>query len=261
VRDDIDGVRRMIAHASRITVLTGAGISTDSGIPDYRGPNGLWTRNPEAARMSTLQDYVADPAVRRRAWQSRKAHPAWTAEPNDAHRALVDLDDAGRLVAVVTQNIDELHQRSGIPADKVIEVHGTIWWAECLGCAMRTPMADELARVSDDEPDPACTLCGGILKSATISFGQQLVPEVLDAAATAAASCDVFLAVGSSLTVQPAAGLCEVAVRHGARLVILNAEPTPYDALADTVLAGPIGEILPALVAALDRVSAEGSQT
>src|SRR4051794_7707234 len=162
--------------------------------------------------MATLQDYLADPEVRRRAWQSRKTHPAWTAEPNAAHRALVDLDKTGRLVAVVTQNIDELHQRAGLPREKVIEVHGTIWWVECLTCRVRTPMADELARVGEDEPDPSCTLCGGILKSATISFGQALVPEVLDAAAVAAASCDVFLAIGSSLTVQPAAGLCEVAV-------------------------------------------------
>jgi NAD-dependent deacetylase len=248
---DVDTMAGWLRDATRVTVLTGAGISTDSGIPDFRGPNGLWTKNPEAARMATLQDYVADPEVRRRAWQSRKTHPAWTAEPNDAHRALVDLDKSGRLHAVVTQNIDELHQRAGLSRDKVIEVHGTVWWAVCLTCDTRTPMADQLARVSDDEPDPPCTLCGGILKSATISFGQQLDPDVLDAAARAATTADLFLAVGSSLTVHPAAGLCDLAVGAGARFVVINAEPTPYDDMADAVLREPIGEILPALVAGL----------
>src|SRR3954452_18660442 len=143
-----------MAAAERVTVLTGAGISTDSGIPDYRGPNGVWTRNPEAARMATLQDYVADPEVRRRPWLSRKDHPAWTAEPNAGHRALVDLEKTGKLVALITQNVDGLHQRAG--SSGVIEGPGTIHWANCLSCGIRTPMADELARVSDDEPDPAC---------------------------------------------------------------------------------------------------------
>lgn len=243
---------QMIKDAQRLTVLTGAGISTDSGIPDYRGPNGVWTRNPEAARMSTLQDYVADPDVRRRAWESRRVHPAWTAEPNAAHRALVDLEKSGRLVAIITQNIDELHQRAGSSRDKVIEVHGTIWWAECLTCEARTPMADELARVSDADPDPACTSCGGILKSATISFGQALDNDVLERAAIASERCDLFLAIGSSLTVRPAAGLCDVAVENGARFVIINAQPTPYDDLAHLVIREPIGEILPQLVATLE---------
>jgi NAD-dependent deacetylase len=237
-----------LREAERVTVLTGAGISTDSGIPDYRGPNGIWTRNPQAQRMSSIQDYVADPAIRRRAWQSRKAHPAWNAEPNDAHRALVELEKAGKLTTLVTQNIDELHQRAGSAAGKVLELHGTIWWADCLSCGVRSPMADELDRVSDAEPDPACTLCGGILKSATISFGQPLDPKVLQAAWRAAQECDLFLSVGTSLTVQPAAGLCEVAVEAGARLVVVNAEPTPYDGIADAVLREPIGGILPALV-------------
>lgn len=235
-----------VRDAARITVLTGAGISTDSGIPDYRGPNGVWTKNPEAERLSTLQDYIADPEVRRRSWQARKNHTAWTAEPNAGHRALVDLEKSGRLVALVTQNVDGLHQRAG--STDVIEVHGTIWWAECLTCMVRTPMADELARVSDDEPDPPCRQCGGILKSATISFGQRLDNDVLDAAAQAAASCVLFLAIGSSLSVRPAAGLCDVAAESGARLVVINAEPTPYDGIADAVLRDPIGEILPALV-------------
>jgi NAD-dependent deacetylase len=251
VDGDLGQVRGWLEQARAVTALTGAGISTDSGIPDFRGPKGVWTLNPAAERMSSYQDYVADPEVRRRAWQSRKAHPAWRAEPNDGHRALVDLEKTGRLRALVTQNIDGLHQRAGSSRDVVIEVHGTIWWAECLSCGVRTPMADQLARVGDEEPDPPCTLCGGILKSATISFGQPLDADVLNAAIDAAAACDLFLAVGSSLTVQPAAGLCDVAVGAGARLVVVNAEPTPYDGLADAVLREPIGEILPALVADL----------
>jgi NAD-dependent deacetylase len=251
VDGDLGQVRGWLEQARAVTALTGAGISTDSGIPDFRGPKGVWTLNPAAERMSSYQDNVADPEVRRRAWQSRKAHPAWRAEPNDGHRALVDLEKTGRLRALVTQNIDGLHQRAGSSRDVVIEVHGTIWWAECLSCGVRTPMADQLARVGDEEPDPPCTLCGGILKSATISFGQPLDADVLTAAIDAAADCDLFLAVGSSLTVQPAAGLCDVAVGAGARLVVVNAEPTPYDGLADAVLREPIGEILPALVADL----------
>jgi NAD-dependent deacetylase len=247
----MDDIAEWLRKADRITVLTGAGISTDSGIPDYRGPNGVWTRNPSAQRMSTLQDYVADPDVRQRAWQSRKAHPAWTAEPNDAHRALVDLEKTGKLTALVTQNIDELHQRAGSSRELVVELHGTIWWAECLTCGIRSPMADELGRVSDDEPDPECTLCGGILKSATVSFGQPLDPQVLQRAWRAAQDCELFVAIGTSLTVQPAAGLCEVAVEAGARFVVVNAEPTPYDGLADAVLREPIGDILPSLVRAV----------
>lgn len=243
---DLERVAHWIQVADRVTVLTGAGISTDSGIPDYRGPNGVWTKNPGAERLATLQDYVADPEVRRRSWQSRRDHPVWSAEPNVGHKALVDLEKTGKVVAVITQNIDGLHQRAG--STTVIEVHGTVHWAECLTCGVRTPMADQLARVEAGDPDPACTECSGVLKSATISFGQRLDNDVLDAAARAAATSDLFLAIGSSLSVRPAAGLCDVAAEAGARLVVINAEPTPYDDMADAVLRDPIGEILPALV-------------
>jgi NAD-dependent deacetylase len=250
-----DGVERVagwIERASRVTVLTGAGISTDSGIPDYRGPQGVWTRDPSAQRLVSLDAYLADPDVRRRAWASRRVHPAWTAEPNTGHRALVKLERTGRLVALLTQNIDGLHQRAGLDQELVVELHGTIWQVVCLACGRRTPMAAELERVSAAEPDPSCRACGGILKSATISFGQSLVPTVIDRATRAAASCDLFLAVGTSLSVQPAAGLCGVALRAGARLVVVNAQPTPYDDLAErsggAVLRDPIGEVLPQLV-------------
>ncbi len=244
----VDRVTRWLAEADRVTVLCGAGISTDSGIPDFRGPNGVWTRNPAAQRMSTLQDYVADPEVRRQAWRNRRDHPAWSAQPNAAHRALVDLERSGRLVAIVTQNIDELQQQAGSSADLVVEVHGTMRAVQCLSCGDRTPMPDVLARVDAGEDDPPCLRCGGGLKSATISFGQALVPAVLAAALAAAQDCRLFLAVGSSLSVQPAAGLTEVAHRYGARVVIINAEPTPYDGLADAVLREPIGIVLPRLV-------------
>ena len=242
-------VRDWIATAKAVTVLTGAGISTDSGIPDYRGPSGVWTRDPEAAKLVTLDAYVNDPEVRRKAWLSRRDHPAWHASPNPAHHALVDLERSGKLRAIVTQNIDGLHQRAGSSPDLVIEIHGTIHEVACLSCGERRPMREALDRVAAGEPDPPCTSCGGILKSATISFGQALDPDVLQRAVEVSATCDLFLAVGTSLTVQPAAGLVEVAASAGARVVIINAQPTPYDALADAVIDTPIGDVLPALVA------------
>jgi NAD-dependent deacetylase len=238
-----------LADARAVTVLTGAGISTESGIPDFRGPQGVWTRDPSIQRMFSLDAYVSDPELRRRAWANRRDHPAWQAQPNMGHRALVDLERAGRLRAIVTQNIDELHQRAGSSPDRVVELHGTMFGVECLDCGLRTTMEEALDRVAAGEPDPACEICGGIQKSATISFGQQLKREVLEAALRAAAECDLFLAVGTSLQVQPAAGLCDVAFTHGARLVIVNADPTPYDGFAAAVLRGRIGEVLPRIVA------------
>jgi NAD-dependent deacetylase len=247
-RDLHDDVNDWLGGARRIAALTGAGISTESGIPDFRGPNGLWTREPETARLSSLQSYVADPALRRQVWQRRLDHPAWTARPNAGHQALVALERAGRLRAIVTQNIDGLHQRAGSAPDLVIEVHGTIFEVECLGCRARIPMRAALDRVAAGESDPACAGCGGILKSATISFGQAMDPTTMRRAAHAAGDCDVLLAIGTSLTVYPAAGLVEVAARAGARIVIINASPTPYDATADAVLREPIGVALPELV-------------
>jgi NAD-dependent deacetylase len=241
-------LRERLADVSSITVLTGAGVSTDSGIPDFRGPQGVWTKDPSAAAMATLDSYVSDPEVRRRAWRSRREHPAWRAEPNVAHTALVELERAGLLTAIITQNVDGLHQRAGSSPGSVIEIHGSILDAVCLTCQLRTPMPEVLARVDAGEDDPPCPACGGIQKSATISFGQALDPNVLDAAIEAARSCDLFVAAGTSLTVQPAAGLCLEAVEHGALLVILNAQETPYDDVADAVLRGPVGESLPKLV-------------
>lgn len=249
--DSITRVRAWLAAARSVTVLTGAGISTDSGIPDFRGPSGVWTRDPQAAKLFTLDVYLTDPAVRRRAWLNRRDNPVWHAQPNPAHLALVGLERADRLRAIVTQNIDGLHQRAGSDADKVVEIHGTLSEVECLSCGDRGPMRDALDRVAAGEPDPACLACGGILKSATISFGQPLNPVVLRHAIAASEECDIFLAVGSSLTVHPAAGLVDIAAQAGARVVIINAEPTPYDPFADARISEPIGTALPTILTGL----------
>lgn len=229
-------------------MLTGAGISTDSGIPDFRGPQGVWTKNPKAEKLSDIRYYMSDPEVRRLSWQSRLEHPAWSAQPNAGHRALVELERRGKLHALITQNIDELHQLAGNSPDRVIEVHGTMRQVVCMSCDERAPMEKALARVRAGEADPPCRSCGGILKSATISFGQALVPEVIDRAMRVSGEAEVFLSVGTSLQVYPIAGTVQIARQAGARLVIVNAEPTPFDDLADAVLNAPIGEVLPGLV-------------
>ncbi|MEV6966808.1 Sir2 family NAD-dependent protein deacetylase [Hamadaea sp. NPDC051192] len=234
-----------------ITVLTGAGISTDSGIPDFRGPNGVWTRDPAKEKLFTLQNYLADEEVRKASWLARKDSPAWTARPNAAHEALADLARNGFPLRVVTQNIDGLHQKAGIADRKVIELHGTMFTVRCVECGARTTMREALDRVEEGEPDPSCTECGGILKSGTIMFGEMLDPDTIDRAAQVAAACDLFWAVGTSLTVEPAASLCAIAAQAGARITIVNAQATPYDPLASTIVREPIGEALPKLVQTL----------
>ena len=238
-------VRRRVEESCRIVALTGAGISTDSGIPDFRGPQGVWTKNPKAEQPSNFHYYMADPEVRKLAWQSRVQHPAWRAVPNAGHAALVELERRGKLLALITQNIDGLHQRAGNSPDRVIEVHGTVHDVMCMHCGWRGPMQRTLDRVRAGEQDPSCLECGGILKSATISFGQALVPEIIERAMHAAAAADLFMAVGTSLQVYPIAGLLPLAKNAGAGVIILNAEPTPMDHLADRVIASPIGEVLP----------------
>ncbi|HEX3176967.1 MAG TPA: NAD-dependent deacylase [Methylomirabilota bacterium] len=240
--------RRLIDEARRIVVLTGAGVSTDSGIPDFRGPQGVWTRNPEAEKMATIHHYVRDPDVRKRAWRSRLESPTLSAEPNDGHRALVALERRGKLLALLTQNVDGLHQKAGSSASLVVEIHGTAREVTCLDCGERAPMERALARVRAGEDDPPCRTCGGILKSATISFGQSLVPEDLRRAEQAARACDLMLAVGTKLSVYPIAGVVPVAKEAGARVIIVNAEPTELDALADVILRGSISALLPRLV-------------
>jgi NAD-dependent deacetylase len=238
-----------------VAVLTGAGVSTDSGIPDFRGPQGLWTRNPAAEKLSTYQVYMADPEVRRRSWRARLEHPAWAAQPNLAHRALARLATSAIDTQVITQNIDELHQRAGTPPERVIELHGTMFGVVCTGCGDRTAMSDALARVGAGEADPPCLRCGGILKSATVMFGQPLPPGVFERAAAAAARCDLLLAIGSTLTVEPAASLCGIAAGSGASLVIVNRDPTPYDPAATAIIRDPIGLAVPRLADQLLAVS------
>ncbi len=240
--------RSLVAGAGRIVALTGAGISTDSGIPDFRGPQGLWTRDPAAEKMSNLQAYRSSREVRERTWQARTVHPGWDAKPNAAHRALVRLEKSGTLTHIVTQNIDRLHQKAGSSPERVLELHGTMFESVCLSCDDHRDMREALDRVRAGETDPPCLLCGGILKSATISFGQQLDRELLHAAKAAAESSDLLLVAGSSLSVQPAAGLVSVASRAGAAVVICNGSETPYDHVASALVRGPLGETLPALI-------------
>ena len=250
MNDTIEQVRRWIDEAKRVVVLTGAGISTESGIPDFRGPQGVWTRNPLAEKLSNIHYYMADHEVRKAAWQSRLEHPAWTAKPNAGHLALAALEKRGKLHALITQNIDELHQMAGNSPEKVIEVHGTVRKVVCMDCGMTAPMQNALDRVRAGEDDPACRDCGGILKSATISFGQALVPEVIERALRSAGEADLFLAIGTTLQVYPVAGAVEIASSAGARIVILNAQETPFDGIADAVIREPIGAVLPQLVGA-----------
>jgi NAD-dependent deacetylase len=236
-----------------VAILSGAGISTDSGIPDYRGPNGLWRRDPDAEKLVTYEYYMSDPEIRRRSWQLRRQTSALAPEPNAAHLAITELHRSGVPVRVITQNVDGLHQRAGMPERKVLELHGTARAIVCTGCAARSSAEDAFARMDAGEADPPCRDCGGILKTATVMFGQTLDPEVLDKAAAIARACEVMFAVGTSLQVYPAAGLVDIAADGGARLVIVNAEPTPYDVIADQVVREPIGTALPRLLAAVQR--------
>ncbi|MER5641699.1 Sir2 family NAD-dependent protein deacetylase [Kitasatospora sp. NPDC002227] len=236
------------ARRPLIAALTGAGISTDSGIPDYRGPNGLWRREPDAEKLVTYRYYVADEEIRRRAWVMRRDVGAAFAEPNPGHRALVELERAGVPLRVLTQNVDGLHQKAGLPDRKVFELHGTAQQVVCLGCGERGTMAAVLERVAAGEGDPPCRECGAVLKPATVMFGELLDPVVLDKAQAVAAACQVFLAIGSTLQVHPAAGLVDIAVAAGARLIVVNATETPYDHVAEEVIREPISASLPGLV-------------
>jgi NAD-dependent deacetylase len=235
-----------------VAILTGAGISTDSGIPDYRGPQGVWTRDPEAEKLATISYYLADPEIRRRSWLMRRDNHARRPQPNAAHQAITALDSSGAVaLRVITQNTDGLHQQSGLPPRKILELHGSSRSVVCTACGARSGLAEALDRLDAGEPDPPCRTCGGILKTATVMFGENLDPGVLAEAAAVARASDVFFAVGTTLQVYPAAGLVDLAVDAGARLVIVNAEPTPYDAAADEVVREPIGTALPRLLHAL----------
>ena len=249
--DDLDRAKALLEGAKRIVVLTGAGISTDSGIQDFRGPNGLWTKNPEAEKQATLSHYVGNPDVRRASWQARINNPIFHAEPNAGHHAVAALERTGKVIAVLTQNVDGLHLLAGTSPELLVEVHGNVREVVCLQCDERAPMQRALDRVRAGEEDPSCRTCGGILKSATISFGQALVAADLERADDVARDCDVLLAVGSTLGVYPIAGVVPIAKRAGAAIIIVNGGPTEMDELADVVLRGSISELLPPLVGML----------
>lgn len=252
VTDDIETVAGWLRDSSRVVVLTGAGISTESGIPDFRGPNGVWTKNPAAEKRATLQHYMANRDARVQGWQNRLSGGSWSAaEPNAGHFALADLERKGRLHTLVTQNIDGLHLKAGTSESKFIEIHGNIREFRCMNCTDRGPIERVLDRVRAGEEDPPCRSCGGILKTATISFGQSLVMEDLQRAEDAAAGCDVFLAIGTTLAVYPVANLPATALQYGAKLVIINDAETAYDRHAHAIFREPIGTVLPELV---DRI-------
>ena len=243
-------IAAMLRDALRIVVLTGAGISTESGIPDFRGPQGVWTKNPAAEKTATLQHYMGSRDVRVQAWRNRIESNFFSAEPNAGHRALVAIEQltGDAFDTLVTQNVDGLHHAAGNDPTRIVEIHGNVREVKCMSCTWRAPMQVALDRVRAGEDDPACPECGGVLKSATISFGENLVPEDLERSQRAAARADLFLALGTSLGVYPAAALPEVALRAGARLVVMNAQETPFDQYADEVVRDPLGTALVAIV-------------
>ena len=237
--------RALIAGATRIVGFTGAGISTESGVPDFRSHDGLWTRHS----MTTLQEFTSSEETRREFWGM--ALNVWLtlrdARPNTGHDAFVELHRQGRLDLLVTQNIDSLHQCAGLPAGKVIELHGAATEAACLTCRDRLD-ADEVGRrIEAGEAAPRCR-CGGLLKPATILFGEALPAGVMARAEAAVEHCDLLLAVGSSMEVEPSASLPRLARAVGASVIIVNRDPTPFDDIADTVVRGEIGAVLPTLV-------------
>jgi NAD-dependent deacetylase len=246
----IERARDLVDASERIVVLTGAGISTDSGIADFRGPQGLWTKNPEAEKMATLQHYMADPEIRRRSWKAKLEGVMHRRQPNAGHRALVALEARGKLDTLITQNVDGLHGAAGSDAGRIVEIHGTITETSCMACGEQLPIDETLERVEAGEGDPPCLACGGILKSATISFGQGLVAEDLERAGEASRHCDLMFAIGTTLGVYPIAGVVPTAHECGAPVIILNGEPTEMDGLANVLLRGSISEVLPQVVGA-----------
>jgi NAD-dependent deacetylase len=239
---------RLIADARKLVVFTGAGISTESGIPDFRSPGGVWSK----MQPIQFQDFVSDPAKRREAWERVfTGRAGWVGrEPNAGHHAVARLVAQGKATCVITQNVDNLHQASGVPADRIIELHGNASYATCLECAERHELDELKDRFLKAGEIPYCRRCGGLVKTATISFGQQMPAEPMARAEAATLACDAFLVLGSSLVVYPAAGFPLLAKRNGAELAIVNREATDIDAYADLVLHDEIGPALSEAVAA-----------
>lgn len=255
--DSIAMAASLVDDAQRIVVLTGAGISTDSEIPDYRGPNGVWTTNPGAEKRATIDNYIANPDIRAGAWLARLNSPVWQAKPNAGHLAVLALEERDKLELLITQNVDGLHHLAGSDPRRLVEIHGSVREVVCLGCSYRQPMETALDRVRNGEPDPSCPDCSGILKSSTISFGQSLVESDLERSGRASVECDLMLAVGSTLGVYPIANVVPIAARSGASVVIVNGSPTEMDSLADVVVRGSISEVLPTICG----VRSEGVQS
>ena len=257
--------RRWAYGVRRLVVLSGAGISTDSGIPDFRGPSGAWTLNPGAQNKHTYQAFLTEPELRGSYWKSRYEHPVWRAKPNAGHLAVTVLANSDIDTRVVTQNTDGLHQRAGTPTARVIELHGTMHEVICVGCGQRSPTAQAIARIGAGEAVPPCLQCGGILKTASTMFGQTMAPQVFARAEQAVLTCDLLLAVGTTLTVEPAGSLCASAVGAGATLVVVNRDPTPYDGIATEIIRDPLSQALPRiarhLLASATRSSAGPTDT
>jgi NAD-dependent deacetylase len=247
----LDKLRELIHGARRIVVFTGAGISTESGIPDFRGPNGAWTKYDP--NDFTIQNFLRSAESRRRYWRrsTEMYRQILASAPNPAHRAVAVLEEAGRIGAVITQNVDGLHQLAGNAPERVIELHGSARHVACLSCGARTPREAIQPQVDEEGNAPDCERCGGLLKPATISFGQALLPEVLARATEESERCDLFLVIGSSLQVYPAAGFPLLAVERSASLAIVNLQETPHDTHAEAVVRGMAGEVLPPIVASL----------
>jgi NAD-dependent deacetylase len=243
----LEDAAELLQHAQKIVVLTGAGISTESGIPDFRSPGSIWLATPPV----NYRDFISKPEARKQYWQTRRNLSTQVAQarPNAAHHALVALERMQRLLGVITQNFDGLHQDAGLPSKRVIELHGTSREAACTLCGARSSMAEVQQRIDAGEVDPRCPACGGYLKSATILFGQRVPDIELTQAKEWAASCDLFFVMGSSLKVSPASILPRLALSRNVPLIILNLQPTAYDSLADVVFHEKAGEVLPQLIA------------
>jgi len=231
----------------RIAVLTGAGISTGAGVPDFRGPKGVWTLNPERAGLLDIDAYLGSAALRAEGWRDWRDNPAWGATPTAAHLALTRLVRAGGASCVMTQNFDGLHRAAGLKDHQLVELHGTIHTSSCMTCHISMPTTEVFERLKR-RPDPSCSWCGGVLKVDVVYFGETLPVQALNRAVNEVDSCSIFLAIGTTLSVYPVAGLADAAVRAGAKLIIVNDEPTNYDHLASRVIREPIDEVVPTLV-------------
>lgn len=250
----VDQLADLILHSKKVVVFTGAGVSTESGIPDFRGPDGIWTRlNPADF---TFQKFISDPEARRRSWQRAKESRYWgSAEPNAAHLAIAELERIGRLDCIITQNIDGLHQQAGNAEERVFELHGTRKWVRCLSCGRQYPREEIEAWLDAGVDIPECGDCGGILKSSTIAFGEPLPEEVLSRATDHAMACDLCIVIGSSLVVYPAAYMPLYAVQGGAKLAIVNMEPTPMDHHARLVIREKAGVAMSKVLARVKEKS------